>query len=242
MTKSISLGLALVAAGLLASPADADAQMRRGMGGMHQEPEAVFRIYGMAGWTPLEVDALNARLASLPEPYSPVGEDMVVLGGGMHVRFSRFLIGGEGAVLISTDNAEFADERRATFAGFHGALMLGLSLIGTDGLDIYPLIEVGGGGASLDVQERGAPAWDEMLAQPGRSTILSTAHFFGAAGLGIDYAFRNGFLVGVRGTWNYTPDMNNWTADGDEVLGGPEVSLTGPSVRLMLGFGGRGRR
>lgn len=244
MTQSRFYLSILAALAVLVGADDSAAQVRPGMGGRmpQQEPSAVFRIYSLAGWAPVELDALNARLTSLPEPYTPIGEDMVMVGAGMHLRFSRMLVGGEGSILFSTDNAEFTDQRRARYSGAYGAVMLGFSVIGTDGLDIYPLIELGMAGVSLEVEERGAPTWDDMLAEPGRSTTLSTGTLFGGAGLGLDYAFRNGILVGLRGMWSYTPDMDEWDADGDDALGGPEVNLRGPSVRLLLGFGGRGRR
>lgn len=235
---------ALAAAAVLASAGDGAAQVRPGMGGRttQQDPPAVFRIYSMAGWSPIQLDALNARLASLTEPYTPIAEDMWMVGGGMHLRFSRLMVGGEGSILFSTDNAEFADQRRARYSAAYGAVMLGVSLIGTDGLDIYPLVELGLASVSLEVEERAAPTWDDMLAQPGRSTTLSTGSVFAGAGLGFDYAFRNGILVGLRGMYGYTPDMDEWDADGEDALGGPEVNMRGPSVRLLLGFGGRGRR
>lgn len=230
-----------VLAALLILALPADAQQRRGMGGGAPSPSPV-RAYGFAGWTSLDLDDLNARLTSLPEPYTEVAEDIVVIGGGAHIRLSRLLAGAEGAALISTDDAEFADERSAQFAGFYGAVTLGVSIIQSDALDIYPLIQLGGGGASLEVTERAAPAWDEVLAEPGQTTVMTTASLYGAGGLGIDYAFRSGFFMGLRGTWAYTPDSDNWNGEETEVLGGPEVSLSGPSVRLLLGFGGRGRR
>lgn len=233
---------ALAALTALALPHDADAQQRRGMGGGVRESQSPMRAYAFAGWARLDLDPLNARLASLAEPYGPVGEDMAVLGGGVHMRFSRMLVGLEGAALISTEDAEFEDQRRARFSAFHGTVMLGVSIIQTAGLDIYPLIQLGGGGASLEVQERGAPAWDDVLERPGQSTVLSTAALYGSGGIGMDYAFRSGFFMGIRGTYAYTPDADSWNAEGTDVLGGPEVSLSGPSVRLLLGFGGRGGR
>lgn len=243
MMQSTRHASVLAAAVLLLSAAtESAAQVRPGMGGRTgSEPSAVARVYGLGGWAPIDVDALNARLAGLREPYTPVTGDMVLAGAGMHVRFRRVLLGGEGALLYSTEDAEFEDERRARFSGAYGVVTLGFSILGTDGLDIYPLLQIGGAGLSLEVEERGAPTWDELLEEPGRSTLLSTGSIIGAAGLGLDYAFRNGILLGLRGTWNYTPHMDDWNADGDDVLGGPTIDMRGPSLRLLLGFGGRGR-
>lgn len=231
-----------IAAGLLAvGAAESSAQWQGQTRGARSSDATSFRLYGAAGWAPFELDALNARLASLPEPYSPVGEDMVVLGIGGHGRLNRILLGAEGNVFISTESADFAEDRRATFSAFAASFMVGLSLIATDGFDFYPLIQGGGAGASLEVVERGEPTWDEMLANPGQKTVLSSFTFYGAAGVGMDYAFRNGFFLGARGTWAVTPDADNWYSESGDVLGGPEVNLSGPNVRLLVGFGGRGR-
>ena len=56
----------------------------------------------------------------------------------------------------------------------------------------------------------------------------------------MDYTFRGGFFMGVRGTYGWTPETDSWSDESGEVLGGPEMDLSGPSVRLLLGFGGAG--
>ncbi|HUF13382.1 MAG TPA: hypothetical protein VMN78_09800 [Longimicrobiales bacterium] len=233
--------LALTTLVLQALPARAGAQLRPGMGG---GPPAAsqFRIYAMGGWAEVDVDEMNARLGGLPEPYTPVDDDMVVVGGGLHARMKRVLAGVEGAVLLSLEEAQVADARRAAFSGFHGAILVGFSILQTEGLDIYPLVQLGGAGASLEVQERGDPSWDDVLGDPGRSSTLSTFTVYGAGGVGIEYAFPGGFFAGLRGTWAYTPSSDGWSAEDGDVLGGPEVALSGPNLRLMIGFGGRGGR
>lgn len=243
MTQS-SLIVVLVAAALSAGlSAPASAQVRQGMGGgAHSASNAALRVYALGGWAEADVDELNARLAALPEPYTPVEDDMLVLGAGLHVRSGRLILGAEGAVMASLEEAEVADTRRASFSGFYGALTAGFSILQTAGFDAYPFIQLGGAGGTLEVQERGDPSWDDVLTDPGRSSMLSTFTVYGAGGLSLEYAFRGGFFLGLRGSWAYTPASDSWTDEEGDVLGGPEVDLSGPNLRLMIGFGGRGGR
>jgi hypothetical protein len=236
-------GLAAIAAAVVvamqASASDAAAQLRPGMGGPRTDAAKPFRIYAALGYAQLDVDGLNARLAALDEPYSPVSEDLVTFGVGAHVRLSRLLLGGELGVGVSVEEAESGDERRAELSTFTGGVLVGFSILQTDGFDFYPLVQGGGVGTTLLVKERGDPAWDEVLGDPGRESSLSTAALWGAAGVGMDYAFRGGFFMGLRGTYGWTGDADDWSDETGEVLGGPAMNMTGPSVRLLIGYGRR---
>jgi hypothetical protein len=87
----------------------------------------------MLGYSQLDVDELNARLAALAEPYSEVSEDMVLFGGGVHGRWRRAIIGAEATVMGSIEDAEVDDERKAELSGFNAVGMLGFSILQTDG-------------------------------------------------------------------------------------------------------------
>ena len=233
--RSFAAALAVLAV----TGADAAAQLRPGSPNPGAQRERAFRMYAIGGYAQLDVDALNARLAALDEPYSPVSEDMVVFGIGLHGRLDRFIVGGEAAVQASIEDAEAGDERNAELSGFNGSALLGFSIIQTHGFDFYPMIQLGFASATLEVSERGDPTWDEVLGDPGRRSTMTTGTVYGAGGVGMDYTFRGGFFMGLRGTYAYTPDTDDWSEETGEVLGGPEMSLSGPSVRLLLGFGGR---
>ena len=231
--------LVLVSVLAAAFATDAAAQTRGGMGRPGMQNERPIRFYGAVGYAQIDADSLNARLAALPEPYSPVSEDMIVLGAGLHGRMDRVILGGEFSILASIEDAEAGDERNAKLSGFHGTGLLGFSILQTDGFDFYPLVQAGFAAVTLEVSERGDPTWDDVLGDPGRRSTLNAGTFYGAGGVGMDYTFRNGFFMGVRGTYGWTPKTDSWTEETGEVLGGPEMDLSGPSVRLLLGFGGR---
>lgn len=223
----------------LAGADGAGAQIRPGMGRPGPAAPNPFRIYALVGYSQIDVDALNARLVSLDEPYSEVSEDLVTFGFGAHARLDRVMLGAEAGIGVSTETAEAGEERKAELSTFNGSVLAGFSILQTDGFDFYPLIQAGGAGATLIVQERGDPAWDDVLADPGRESSLSTLTWYGAAGAGMDYAFRGGFFMGVRGTYGWTGDADNWSDESGDVLGGPALNLTGPSLRIVLGYGRR---
>jgi hypothetical protein len=50
-----------------------------------------------------------------------------------------------------------------------------------------------------------------------------------------------GPTLGVRGGWVLSPIHGDWSLDGREILGGPDLGITGPYVRLFIGFGSLGR-
>ena len=240
MTKIRTSALTLFLLALHAvGAADGAAQLRPGSPNPGMRPEPEIRFYGLGGYAQLDLDELNARLAALDEPYSPVSEDMVVFGLGIHGRLDRFIVGVEAAGMVSVEDSEMGDERQAEFSAFLGSALLGFSIIQSYGFDFYPMVQAGFAGATLDVEQREDPSWDDMLEDPGRSTILTTGTFYGAGGVSMDYTFRGGFFLGVRGTWAWTPGSDSWSDEKGDVLGGPEVDLSGPSVRLLIGFGGR---
>jgi hypothetical protein len=234
--------LALFAVALVASFActtEAAAQLRPGMGRPGIERQPPFRLYGVAGYAQMDVDELNARLTSLDEPYTPVSEDMIVFGGGLHGRMRRLILGGEVVMQASIEDAEAGEERKAELSAFNASGLLGFSIIQTDGFDFYPLVQAGFASVTLEVNERGDPSWDDVLADPGRRSTLNSGTFYGAGGVGMDYVFSGGFFMGVRGTYAWTPPTDSWTEESGNVLGGPEMDLSGPSVRLLIGIGGR---
>lgn len=195
-----------------------------------------FDLYLTGGWSRLDLDGLNARLGSLTRAYTTFPEDVVTIGFGGHRTFRHVVLGIELSALLATSHADRADDRRGTLSGFWGALMIGYPLVNGRALHLYPLVEGGGAGTSLQVVRRDSPSWDDVLDLPGVKTTLTAGTVFGAAGLGADYRFRNGLLIGARGTWNFTPSTDSWRADGVEVLGGPDVRLSGPQVRLLVGW------
>jgi hypothetical protein len=120
----------------------------------------------------------------------------------------------------------------------------------TEDLRVYPLLGLGGGGMSLNIVERGtSPSFDEVLDDPKRDVELSTGGFLLNLALGTDYLLKLGgdekeescFIFGLRTGYIFAPIKGNWEMDGVDISGGPDVGITGPYIRLMIGGGGFGR-
>src|SRR5687768_8257451 len=180
---------------LLFLPVGAHAQTRGGMRQLPVSPDRSARLYILGGYAQVQLDEMNERLASLPEPYSPVGEDLVLFGGGLHGRIDRVILGIEVATMHSIEDAEMGDERTAKLAGMTGTFGFGFSILQSRRVDFYPLLQLGATAATLEVAQRDDPTWDETLGDPGRTSSLSTLMLYGSAGLGMDFTFRNGFFL-----------------------------------------------
>jgi hypothetical protein len=97
----------------------------------------------------------------------------------------------------------------------------------------------------MKIREKTSASFDEILANPGRSATLTTAGFLVHVSLGGDYLFvmhqdageRRGLIVGFRAGYNFAPLKSDWHLDEFEIAGGPEINVTGPYVRLLIGGG-----
>jgi len=154
-----------------------------------------FRGYFMIGWSPINIDDFNDRLEA--KGYSKHSDDFLSLGGGAHVIVKRIVLGGEGhALLVGNEEAIIpAGSFKTSLSGIYGFLNVGYLVHRQGGLDIYPLIGLGGGSMNLKI---GNAEFDEVLDNPrGNARLFS---------------------------------------------GGPEVGITGPYLRLMIGGGVIGRK
>jgi hypothetical protein len=110
---------------------------------------------------------------------------------------------------------------------------------------------VGGGGGQLTFKDTGARSFDELLANPRVDATASTGGFLMQVALGIDNLFvlgsrvedgrrrEGGVVLGVRAGYIFGPGQDNWKFNGTDLAGGPDLSLTGPYVRVIAGGGGR---
>src|SRR5690606_24379633 len=161
------------------------------------------RGYFMVGVQRLDVGELNDRFAGAG--YPSADRRYLSLGGGGLGSRGRLLIGGEGHGLIGPRRSSLDDAFSVRAGGGYGMFLLGYAAHRQGGLDVYPLIGFGAGGLSVEIEERSAPTFDEVLEDPRRGVRLNSGQFLVDAGLGIDYLFRTrpgtrarGPAVGVR--------------------------------------------
>ena len=118
------------------------------------------------------------------------------------------------------------------------------------GSTFTPLLGLGGGGLQLEILEHGVPSFDDVLRDPGRSSRLSTSAFLVDVGASVDFMLttrqmgsaRGGPVFGLRAGYVFAPYKGDWRLESNDVIGGPEVGLTGAYVRLLLGAGGMQNR
>ena len=140
--------------------------------------------------------------------------------------------------------------RRSTAAIFD----LGYLAFAQDGLHVYPLIGVGGGGGRLTFDNTADRSFDDLAANPRVGATALTGGFLMQVALGVDKLFvlgtrdeggrrrEGGVVVGVRAGYVFGPGQSNWGIGGTDVTGGPDLELTGPYVRVVIGGGGRDMR
>lgn len=212
-------------------------------------PDETGRGYFQVGYMGLDLGPLNQSL--LDAGYPTLDDSFLTLGGGGYGGVGRFVIGGEGHGLIGRHETTSDGTRRISAGGGYGLFRVGYRAFSWEGLDIVPLIGVGGGGLSLDILERSVPIFDDVLADPGRSSRLSTGMFLLDASVAASYRVqmpgqrrrereRGGLLLGLQVGYTFAPGRTSWKLDGiNDVAGGPDFEIEGASIRLSIGGWGR---
>jgi hypothetical protein len=211
-----------------------------------EKKNADVRGYLMLGGSSIENDALNDKLVS--KGYSSISDDYFSIGGGfLHKTNSRWLYGVEGHYLITEqkDNNLQNGSYNTSLTAAYGFLDVGYAVVSTGNLNIYPLLGIGVGGTWLKI---GKNNFDNILDNPQGNAEVYTGSFLLNFALGSDYLFKlkefekndGGIVLGFRVGYTYTPWEGDWWTDMVDVEGGPKTGMTGPYVRLMIGFGGKG--
>ncbi len=194
------------------------------------------------GYSRYDLSSLNQVMQA--KGYTPFSEHMFALGGSLQFVTWNFITEFEGNVAIGAptlNDTYFSN----LFAG-NVLLNFGYQFKPLKALRIYPIVGVGLGFAQLDFTRRNfLPSFDEFLSNPGRQGQINNLLFTLNAGLGIDWVWDWGGQIGLRGGYLWTPPSNWWDIQdvrGDDssrnlpVAGGPSMSLSGPYLRLMIGF------
>ena len=199
--------------------------------------------YFMFGWNKLNIGNLNAQLAA--KGYSQLSDNLFSFGGGGFGIINNFLLGGEGHGLYGTTVAS-GNYNLSLTAGY-GFFDLGYIVFSSESVSIFPIIGIGGGGITLDITNRNALTFDEILDEPGRMSKLSAGGFLMNFSIGADYIIdmgnndnesNGGLAVGIIAGYTFAPMKGQWQMNQVTVSGGPEVGVDGFYIRLMIGGGG----
>lgn len=200
--------------------------------------------YFMFGAQQTDFSQLNSSLKI--ERFADFSETAPTLGGGGHAIFRRFLIGAQGHYLV-TEKRTGDNGFQSELSGGFITLDLGLKLNASSTWLIYPVFSTGGGWLTLKIQEQGSLSFEDLLTDPGRSVEIRKSGFLVSGALGIDYVFRpggnyssgsGGFVIGLRAGYQLMSGDRDWENETLTISNGPNASLDGCFVRILLGAGG----
>ncbi len=203
--------------------------------------------YAMFGKSTIDLKDLNAKLEG--KGYSKISDNFFSVGGGGHgIIKNRIIIGGEGHGLLGEEvtSGNYKNSINIAYVFFN----LGYIVYSIKELRVYPLLGFGGGGMNLKIVEKlTSLSFDNILDDPRRGIQISTGGFLFNLALGMDYLLklgedeegRAGMSLGLRVGYTLSPFKGSWKMDEIEISGAPEIGITGPYIRLMIGGGGIGK-
>jgi len=168
-------------------------------------------------------------------------------GSGYAVINDRLVIGGSGA---GATQAVQSSLYKATLALGYGMFNVGYIVFSRGNLRVFPTFGFGGQGVNLSITAREtAPSFEEILDDPRREVGVSRGGFLCDLGLGADLFLplggdesgRGGLLIGLRGGYTLSLFRSDWKMGDLDVVGGPDLELSGPYIRMLIGGMGMGK-
>jgi hypothetical protein len=210
--------------------------------------------YFSLGLHKVNLDDFQDRLNRSRIGYPEHSGNFLSIGGGGFFCGRRWLIGGEGFALLGSKETE--GSYWSGLSGGYGLAQFGYLLYQSEDLTFYPIFGLGGGMFSWKIQKASVPTdFDDLIASPEMGVSLNSSSFLLQAALGADYWIRTGgssrrggfcIVIGVRAGYTFAPAGNDWEVELEDrnvkLENGPDLGLTGPFVRVIIGFGGTGAR
>jgi hypothetical protein len=187
--------------------------------------------------------SLNGKLTE--NGYPGLGDSVTVLGGGGYGIIDRLVIGGGGGGFTQT---AANDQYSSTLEGGYGLFQLGYIVHSTERSRLFPLVGIGGAGATLRLRDlkRTAPGLGQAFTAPNE-VAYSTGSGLLDLGLGADFFLggddspkRAGLIAGLRIGYLHSFGQQGWKMGGSPAPGLPSFGLDGPYLRLTIGGGGSG--
>jgi len=201
-----------------------------------EEPRRGGAGFFTAGIQALPFDALGDALEAAGNPRPD--ERAFTLGGGGHRWFGRLRVGGEGHGLLMSVPSEGA--LRTDVSGGYGLFTIGYELLPAGRFALSPVLGLGRGGVSIEIDERDPFAFTDALNDPRRGVRLSRSAFLGSASVVLEGAFgggagRKAVMLGLETGYVFLLRERSWRHRGGSVVGGPEAAPAGPFFRLRIG-------
>lgn len=204
--------------------------------------------YFMIGYAGFELESINTQFKN--KGYPELANGSFTFGGGGHFVFKNFIFGGEGHGTTGS-NASNANYNLNLSVGY-GFFNLGFILYHNPTVNIYPILGLGGGGATIAITEKNKypKNFDDLLNDPARESYITNNGFLINFSIGADYIISGiktkttsgGWLVGVKAGYILNASGNDWSFNDENIAGSPNAGISGPYVRLTFGGGGLGTK
>lgn len=202
-------------------------------------PGAGFIAAGGSGIATGELDDwLDAR------GYPTFGEAAVSIGlGGYRILSNGVMLGGEFNGLIIGEEAH--EGREVGLGGGYATLGVGYMVNLSPRARVYPRLGLGVGGMGLWIDRADTVDFEEVLegeaSAADRENVLSRDGMVVDLGAGAEFLprGRRGPLIGIRAGYLKASFDSAWNAYERTVVGGPEASISGPYIRMTVGWAWR---
>jgi hypothetical protein len=176
--------------------------------------------------------------------YPTFGGTAVAVGlGAYRILSSGVMLGGEFNGLIIGEEAYAG--RQVGLGGGSATLGVGYMVNLSPRARVYPRLGLGVGGMALWSESRDSVDFEAVLAGEApvsdRETVLSRDGVVVDVGAGAEFLPRGpgGPLIGLRAGYLAGPFTSAWDTDEHTVIGGPDASISGPYVRMTVGWAWR---
>lgn len=194
------------------------------------------------GYQGVQLQELNPLLQE--KGYAAIPENAFAIGGGLQLIFNRFLTELEGQVSLMAPSSNERYWSSLSVGQF--MLNLGYQIRPVPNLSIYPVVGAGVNVVDLTFSQRNIqPSFSEFLDSPGRQGAIYNVLFALNLGVGVDWTWDWGGLLGLRAGVVLNPFASNWwnlndlTRDEEPnipLTQAPAIRVNGPYLRLVAGF------
>ncbi len=199
--------------------------------------------YLMTGYSAFNVSSVNVELGNYGYPELTGGS--FSFGGGGHFVYRNWMLGGEGHGLSNSDASD--GEYELNLKGGYGFFNAGYIIYHDRTLNLYPLVGIGGGGATVSVTRKAniPVTFDDLLSDPARQSQITNGGFLMNFSIGADFFVfaektedaTGGWLIGLKAGYVLQLNDSSWNFEGQAIQGSPAGCISGPYVRLTIGGG-----
>ena len=189
----------------------------------------------------MDFAAVNERLAA--NQYPTLDSEMFTLGFGGYQQFDRFLIGVDLAGFGTSPKETANGDYKVGVSGGIAQFDLGYAALQRDRLLLYPLVGIGGAGTTLQLQHNREVPFDDMLADPGRSSSATIGAFVITPTIALEYVIAagsprrgiRGLALGLQSGYTLTSRNGSWHMHQSDLAAGPTLDLDGFFVVVTMG-------